>query len=222
MQRAALLIMVCALLCTYVQGAILTVDTNSNLDNFLGYTAGDGTNSLRKCLRMANLMPGRDTINFNISGSTVITNNSCFGGPWLAVTSPVLIDGYSQAGASAGNPVIELNGGGGTCTWTMLLTTGSSGSEIRGLILYGTLMGIRMDSNTGGNTIAGCWVGVNNTGNAPAPSTILLYGIFLDGSSNNIIGGSNGLIDRNVIGSCGQEGIRVAIAATTGNVINGN
>lgn len=222
MRRAALLMIVWIILCVSAQGAIFTVDTNANTDNFLGYTAGDGTNTLRKCVRLSNASPGRDTIDFNITGSTVITNNSCFGGPWFAIAGEVFIDGYSQAGATAGAPVVELNGGGATCTWTMLLTTGSAGSEIRGLIMYGTFMGIRIDANTSGNTIAGCWIGVNNTGNAAAASPFLLYGITIEGSDNNIIGGSNGLADRNVIGSCGQEGIRLATAASSGNIINGN
>jgi parallel beta-helix repeat protein len=222
MRRAALLMIVWILLGASAKGAIFVVDTNANNDNFLGYTAGDGTNTLRKCVRLSNASPGRDTINFNITGSTVITNNSCFGGPWFPVAGEVFIDGYSQPGATVGTPVVELNGGGGTCTWAMLLTTGSAGSEIRGLIIYGTFMGIRLDANTSGNTIAGNWIGVNNTGNAAPANTIFLYGITIEGSNNNIIGGSNGLADRNVIGSCGQEGIRLATAASSGNVINGN
>lgn len=181
------------------------MDSNGNADDGLVYTAGNGANTLRKCVRLANANAGLDTINFNIVGSTVITNNSCSLFGWLDITSPVRIDGYTQSGSIAGTPTIELNGAGVGCWYGINLTTGSAGSEIRGLIIYGTLFGIRMDSNTSGNTVAGCWIGVNNTGNAAATSTITQDGIRIEGSDNNTIGGSGGLIDRNVIGSCGLK-----------------
>ncbi len=210
------------LLCVHSFGATYTVDSNANTDNFFGYTHGDGSNTLRKCIRLANANAGADVINFNITGSTVITNSSCFGGVWMAITDPVTIDGYTQSGASAGNPVIELNGNSMGCWWALNLTTGSAGSTIRGLIIYGTNIGIRMDANTSGNTISGCWIGVNNTGNAAAPNAISEHGIKIEGSNNNLIGGSGGSIDRNIISGCSQEGIRLDNTPTSGNTINGN
>lgn len=203
-------------------GATFTVDSNADTDNGAAYTAGDGTNSLRKCIRLANSNFGADNITFNITGSTVITAAACSGFGWFFITSPVVIDGYSQAGAVAGTPVVELNGNGLGCLAVFNLTFGSTGSEIRGLIMNGNLRGVRMDANTSGNTIAGCWIGLNNTGNAAAVNPITQNGIEVIGSDNNVIGGSGGLVDRNVISGCGNEGIRFTITGTTGNIINGN
>ncbi|MFK7970456.1 MAG: right-handed parallel beta-helix repeat-containing protein [Bacteroidia bacterium] len=210
------------LLGAFAFGATFVVDSNADTDNNAAYTLGDGTNTLRKCIRLANANFGSDNINFNITGSTVINASFCSGFGWFFLTSPVIIDGYSQPGASAGNPQIELNGNGLTCLAAINLTFGSTGSEIKGLIMYGNTEGVRMDANTSGNTVSGCWIGVNNTGNAVATSTVTQHGIHLVGSNNNTIGGNGGLIDRNIISACGQEGVRIDGAISSGNAINGN
>src|SRR5262245_475066 len=61
--------------------------------------AGVGqSGDLRYCLTRANASPGLDTINFNIPGAGLHTINTT--SPLPAITDPVLLDGYSQPGAS--------------------------------------------------------------------------------------------------------------------------
>ena len=70
------------------------------------------------------------------------------------------------------------------------------------------------------NTIAGCWLGVDATGNNPAPNAyqgILIAG----GASRNVIGGTN-VLARNVLSGNSQYGIFITDSNTTGNVVLGN
>jgi len=209
------------LFATPTYGITYIVDSNADTDNLTTYTIGDGTNTLRKCIRLANANIGLDTINFNITGSTVITNTIAGGGAWLSISDPVVIDGYTQLGAVAGHPTIELDGALNGRWFGIELGNGSAGSTIKGLIVYGTNIGFRLSPNTNGNTIAGCWIGVDNTGNVVAPNPIPEHGIRIESSNNNVFGGSNGLIDQNIIAACAQEGIRFE-GASSNNVIIGN
>lgn len=204
-----------------VNAATYVVDSNADTDNLLSYTLSDGTNTLRKCIRLANANLGLDAIQFNLSGSTIITNTT--GAlAWFDVTDPVAIDGITgQPGASAGNPVIELNGNGVGSTYCIRINTAASGSILKGLIIYGTNTGVRFESSMN-NVVAGCWIGVDNTGNAAAPTTINSHGIHGFTSSNNIIGGSGGLADRNIIGFCSGDGIRFEGGTSSSNVVRGN
>ena len=201
--------------------AVFVVDSNADTDDLLSYTVADGTNTLRKCIRLANANSGADLINFNLPGSTVITNSIGGGGAWFSITDPVVIQGYSQPGSVPGLPIIELNGNSLGRWFNIELTTGSAGSAIIGLIMYGTNIGLRLDPNTSANTISGCWIGVDNTGNVAAPNVITEHGIRCESSSNNTFGGSAGAISRNIIGSCGQEGIRFE-GTSSNNTVNGN
>ncbi|MBX9852761.1 MAG: hypothetical protein K2X86_13540, partial [Cytophagaceae bacterium] len=45
-------------------GATFIVDNKADTDNMLAYVAGDGNNTLRKCIRLANAAAGLDNINF--------------------------------------------------------------------------------------------------------------------------------------------------------------
>jgi hypothetical protein len=80
-------------------------------------TNDSGPGTLRDAIQCANSIPGVDTITFNIPGSGVQTITPLTVLP--DITDPVIIDGYSQPGASpntlsnADNAVvlIELNDG---------------------------------------------------------------------------------------------------------------
>ncbi len=58
-----------------------------------------GAGSLRQAILDANAAAGADTIGFNITGSGVHTLTPASALP--AITGPVTIDGYTQAGSSA-------------------------------------------------------------------------------------------------------------------------
>ncbi|MDX1430905.1 MAG: cadherin-like domain-containing protein, partial [Gammaproteobacteria bacterium] len=157
----------------------------------------DGAISLREAILAANNTPdlsGRDVITFNISGGgpqTIVLGSAL---PDIEFGS-VLIDGWSQPGF-ANTPLIEIDGGGTTATSGLTLGAGSDGSIIRGLIING------FDNDdivvgSGGNTIAGNWIGLDSTGTVGAGN--LGYGIsVMPGAGGNVIGGTTD-IERNVI-----------------------
>ncbi|HXA00853.1 MAG TPA: hypothetical protein VNW99_02635, partial [Cytophagaceae bacterium] len=70
-------------------GATFIVDNTTDIDPATAYVAGDGTNSLRKCIRLADAAAGADIINFNLPGPAyLITLVSAL----PAITSPVTIN----------------------------------------------------------------------------------------------------------------------------------
>jgi len=50
----------------WAYAATFIVDNLGDVDDGKPYTPGDGTNTLRKCISLANETPGGDTINFSI------------------------------------------------------------------------------------------------------------------------------------------------------------
>lgn len=196
------------------------VDSNADTDDAAGYTASDGTNTLRKCVRLANANAGADIINFNLPGSTVITNVVGGGGAWYTITDPVTIDGYTQAGSAAGAPLVELNGAAIGRWFGFSIEGGADGTTIRGLIIYGTNVGVRVVTS-GSHTFSGNFIGVNAAGTAEASNAIPEHGMRFESSSNNTIGGTGGLIDRNIISECNQRGISFE-GTSTDNTVVGN
>src|SRR5688500_15389495 len=100
--------------------------------------------SLRQALRAANATTATDTIAFNIAGCGTRFINIT--GPTLRITRRVIIDGTTQP--QCGEPVpgdrtsmIELRGlgssvfPGGLVAHGLVLDSGSSGSQIRGLAI---------------------------------------------------------------------------------------
>ena len=61
-------------------------------------TNDDGAGSLREAINCSNMLPGTDTIAFDIPGTGVHTITPASALPM--VTDPVIIDGYTQPGAS--------------------------------------------------------------------------------------------------------------------------
>jgi hypothetical protein len=150
-----------------------------------------------------------DEIHFNIPGSGVrsIQVPDLFSA-LPAVTDPVIIDGYTQPGASPNTLavgsdavlLIEINGGGFN---TSGLSINSGDSTVRGLIInnFGQA-GIALDS-AGGNTIEGNWIGLDSSGTAAAGNS--LAGVRTTDSPGNTIGGpAPG--QRNVISGNGGAG----------------
>ncbi|MFN3404249.1 MAG: T9SS type A sorting domain-containing protein [Cytophagaceae bacterium] len=209
-----LIILIILLIPAVTNAATFVVDTNSDVDNGLAYSAGDGTNSFRKCLRLANANAGLDQIDFAIPAAPyTIAAVSAF----PAISSPVIINGYTQPGSAAGSPLIVL-----ACTGLngLEITTAGAGSTIRGLVIYGSNRGIYINGSNN-NIIAGNFIGTNAAGTAVAPAVIVWNGIEINNSVNTLIGGTGGLIDRNVISGANEQGIRIQ-TNSTGTRIYGN
>ena len=181
---------------------------------FIVINDGDnGVGSLRQAIIDANASPGTDMITFDIPGPGphVITLLSSL----PTVTSPVVIDGYTQPGASpntlpdADNAIllIELNGDiAGAGVNGLTIDAGNSiipGLKISDFSLAVSCCRLRGRPNEGnfiiGNSSRGILI------NAGAP--------------NNIIG--ENIRRRNIISSNGSQGVRI-LAGSTANSVQGN
>src|SRR6476661_8316828 len=140
--------------------SVLGTHTVTNKDD-------SGIGSLRDAIEKANLNPGFDTINFDISGPAPHIIDLVQALP--VITSPVLIDGQSQPGYT-NTPKIELNGSS---------IPASDGTTINGLDL-----GYRLDGeeDSSGSTIQGLAInGFGKGGNSGGGNGILVQ------TNNNII-----------------------------------
>jgi len=183
-------------------------------------TSDGGPGSLRQAILDANANPGLDTIAFAIPGSGVhvIAIASA-----LEVTDPVLVDGYSQSGASPNtlavgdDAAIRIEIDGGSVNPILALFTGSSGSTARGLsIVQAPGGGTMLTVQSSNNLIAGNFVGVHADGmtlggaqNAVSIGT---------GQSGNVVGGTLPAA-RNVMASANGD---LITADDNGTIIQGN
>lgn len=166
-----------------------------------------------------------DTIGFNISGVGPHTIRPTSALP--NITDPVVIDGYTQSGASANSNAgfqslnttlqIELAGNLTPASTGLRLAAGSGGSTIRGIAINGFGNNIWIDTH--GNAIAGNFIGTNITGTAAMPGAA--NGVLLISAANNTIGGTNPA-DRNLVSGNGPNGITIVSAGANDNVIKGN
>ena len=194
-----------------------TLTVNSNADTNDGACNATPDCTLREAINAANASLGADTISFSISGVKTITPLS----PLPTITDPVTIDGMTQPGF-AGTPIIELDG---TIvpngTFGLLITGGST--TVRGLVINrfdgGPGPAIRFQIS-GGNVVEGNFLGTDITGTVALGNGI---GVFIDGTSNNLIGGTT-VAARNLI-SGNSQGIFISGTSsitTTGNLVLGN
>jgi titin len=198
-----------------------------------------GAGSLRQAIIDSNTTLGVDTIDFNIPGSGVHTISPPNGANWPpTITDQVIIDGYSQAGASPNtlsngdNAVMKIVLDGSNQPGGTGLYISAGNCVVRGLVFSNWVTspitqivgaGIAIETS-GGDVIAGNFFGTDPTGEVAMPETDGVR-IFGTGPNNNIIGGTTPA-DRNVFQSLfrsasdGESGI--SITQSSGNVIEGN
>jgi IPT/TIG domain/S-layer homology domain len=188
-------------------------------------TDDSGPGSFRQAIFDANAAPGLDTIAFGIPGAGVHTISPAT--PLPGITDTVVIDGYSQPGASPntdpdgfdGTLLIELSGAGGGPMNGIQISAG--GSTVRGLVIN-RFAGLTTDAgnaiflNTaGGNHIEGNFLGTDAGGTT---AQINEDNAIIVGSGGNFIGGATPGA-RNVIAASGRVALFIL---TGGNVIQGN
>ncbi len=188
------------------------------VNDFIVTTAADsGAGSLRQAIIDANANAGTDTITFNIGadGSQQTINLLTALDP---ITDTIIIDGFSQYGAlTPTTPIIEINGAATTGVDGIVLSAGSGGSTIQGLIIN-NFDDDGIDIESANNTIIGNWIGLDNTGTSASANG----GEGLEiSTSGNVIGGTTAA-ERNVISGNGLRGVYLNGSVASNNIIQGN
>jgi titin len=174
-------------------------------------TADAGPGSLRQAVLDANANSGGDSIVFNIPGSGAQTIRPA--SPLPSITGPVFIDGTSQPGY-AGFPLVVLDGSSAGGNAAGLWVT-AGGSTVRGLaVSHFSNSGILLQTG-GGNLIVGNFLGTDAAGTTAQGNG---DGVFITGSSNNVIGGVGPA--GNVISGNLRYGVEIA-GGSNGNQVLG-
>jgi Domain of unknown function (DUF4347)/Bacterial Ig-like domain/Putative Ig domain/RTX calcium-binding nonapeptide repeat (4 copies) len=189
-------------------------------------TNDSGEGSLRQAILNINASASGGTIAFAIPGAGVQTISITTALP--TITKPVIIDGYTQSGASpntlaTGNNavlMIELTDGANIMDGLNLAT---SNSTVRGLIVNRFNRGIIIsNASSTNNVISGNFLGTDSTGTITSGFGNSFTGVSIfDGSSGNTVGGSTPAA-RNVISGNGLYGIETQGGAIASNTITGN
>lgn len=198
-----------------VEGATYTV---TNTDNV-------GPGSLNSAIQDANANPGLDTIDFAITGCSGVCTIQLTT-PLPEIDDPVIIDGLTQTGASAGDLWagtghvlrVEIDGSSiGSAADGLSISAG--GSTVRGLVIHSFGgYAIRL-SSSGSNTIETNYIGTDPSGEVDQGNA--LSGIMLDNVPSNTIGGSSAG-SGNLISGNGQAGIYIQSTGAASNQIKGN
>jgi parallel beta-helix repeat protein len=171
-----------------------------------------GPGSLRQAILEANATNGLDRIVFQIPGAGVHTITLLAALP--AITDSVVIDGTAQPGY-AGTPLIELDGSSaGSSAGLRLLTANSAikALAINRFIAQGLLI-----QGAGNNLVQGNFIGTDPSGTIARGNA--LQGIWLNGSSGNLIGGTNAF-EGNLVAGNGDAGLYLLNSGS--NTIQGN
>ena len=162
-------------------------------------TADSGPGSLRQAILDSNAVTGGNTIDFDIPGSGVQTIALSSGLP--TITTAVLIDGYSQPGASpnteaqSDNAILQIVLDGYASGYADGLTIAAPSVTVRGLVIDGFGYGIHLLGSGGQDVVAGNFIGVDASGSHAQGDQ---YGVFADQVGQNTIGGTTPA-DRNII-----------------------
>jgi len=191
-------------------------------------TLFDAPGALKQAILDANANPGIDLLQFNIPGvgPHTIQPLSLPDSTLPEITDPVIIDGYTQTGATPATIStdailkIELDGSiAGAGAYGLHITAGEC--IIRGLVIQNFSQTAIYIEDGVNNIIEGNFIGTDHSGTVAAQNGI---GIDINASSTNTIGG-NGERARNIISGNAAFAIRITAGATipaSGNIVQGN
>jgi CSLREA domain-containing protein len=197
-------------------------------------TASPGVCTLRAAIQEANAegsCPTPIEIHFSIASPGLQTISPA--SPLPAVTVPVIIDGYSQPGTSVNtlsdstdNAVllIELTGVNAGVGADGIVISGG-GSTVEGLIINRFLgAGVKL-TGAGTNNVTGNFIGTDATGMLTVDGSNVPYGnhvgVLIDNTGDNMIG-CDTEDERNVISGNVDDGINIAGATASQNLVWGN
>jgi Astacin (Peptidase family M12A) len=196
--------------------------------NIVTNTQDSGPGSLRAALYYAFDHPGT-TINFNIPGTNPGRSNNVFNiqptDRLPSLVNTTTIDGSTEpVVANPNGPSILLSGvlAQPPSLYANGLRLGGTNCTVRSLVVNGfSLSGILIDSsNAVGNVVAGCYLGIDPSGNFPV--TNYFSPITIDnGASGNTIGGTNASA-RNILSGSPYQGLVIRDPGTISNVVQGN
>jgi hypothetical protein len=196
--------------------AVLVAPMAQAVTNFVTTTADSGAGSLREAISNANSTAALDFIHFNISGTGPFTITPATALP--TITNSVVIDGYTQSGASQNT---LTNGDDAVLKIVVLgtLNTDTTNTTIRGLAIKQIRLG--NEGPLGGHVVEGNFIGLDATG-----TNDLDGGVLSVNTPNNRIGGTTPAA-RNIISGHGTPvstavGIEMAGPFATNNLIQGN
>jgi len=158
---------------------------------------------------------GIQSSNFSI-GTGVVTIAPTSALP--TITDAVILDATTQEGFNTltNVPIVELRGdSAGVGVSGLNITAGNS--TVRGFVIN-RFSNVGIDiSGTGGNTIAGNYIGTNTAGTASLAND---RAVRITASNGNTVGGTN-VADRNLISGNSREGLLITGAAAN-NIVRGN
>ena len=204
------------LLAAALPGATFTVTSTNDA----------GAGSLRQAITDANGAAGSDTVAFNVSGAGCDGAGVCtivLASQLPTVSGTVLIDGYTQSGASpntnatgAINAVLKIVVSGANVPGAQGLILSASDTVVRGLVMNGGFS--YTVSMSGANTkVQGCFIGTNAAGSAAVPND---RGVYSTGLGGSFTVGGPAPADRNLIsGNSAQD---VWASNSTNVTIQGN
>ncbi len=125
-----------------------------------------------------------------------------------APTDPAIIDGYTQPGASANTLAVgsdavlqvELVGGAGPGNG---LVISANNTTVRGLVI--NRFGSAIYVLSGGNTIEGNWLGIDDDGNTRLANEYDVFVVNSPASANNLIGGTTPASRNMMAGTAGNN-----------------
>ncbi len=186
-------------------------------------TNDSGAGSLRQAILDANASAGTDTIEFNIPGAGPHTIQPTSALP--TITDPVIIDGYTQPGASpntnppglGSNAVLQIEMDGSIAGGSGVYITAGS-TTVRGIVINRFARGILFQVK-GGNQVEGNFLGTDVSGTAALGNDI---GVWVDGVPDNTIGGTTAGARNVISGSKNFYGVYIIHSGATGNLVQGN
>ncbi|HJR05874.1 MAG TPA: Calx-beta domain-containing protein [Pyrinomonadaceae bacterium] len=187
-------------------------------------TNDSGAGSLRQAILDSNAMAGTQTIAFNIAGGGVHSIAPASILP--SFNDPVIVDGYTQPGASANT----LAAGSNAVLLIELVGPGAGGSglqvrggnsTVRGLVINRFNNAPAINISIGNNNrVEGCFLGTDATGTTNFPD-LSREGISINGSTGNLVGGTTPAA-RNLISGHRLNGINIFGSGAGNNVVQGN